>query len=588
MNFLNFASPQYRRLLAHVQPYRGRLAAGILFGILYGPTNIAVLAVVKKVWAGFFESGTSGWTWWQAVGVAALLPAAMALRGLCDFFGASLMNWVGLRAVMDIRIRMFEHLQRLSFDFYSGSRTGELMSRVTNDTGVVQQGIANVIEDIVKEPVTLISVLGWLVYMDWRMALAGLVLFPLCLIPIVIYGRRTRRASRMAQGNQANLLSMLQEAIAGLRVIRAFGMERKETDDFRGICQTFFRQRMRVVRARAISTPLIELVAGFGGALVFIYAFYMGTEGSKLIAFGLGLFMLYAPVKKLSRVHLQIQETLAAADRIFHLLDEQPSVVEVAAPKTMARFSRSIEIDHVSFRYAESTDGQVLDDVNISLTAGSLVAVVGASGAGKSTLFNLIPRFYDPTAGAVRIDGVDIRELTFQSLRQQIGLVTQETFLFNDTVAANIAYGKPDATSTEIVEAAKRAHAHDFILQMPQQYNTNTGDLGVKLSGGQRQRLAIARAILKNPPILLLDEATSALDTESERAVQAALDDLMYGEATKKRHTMLVIAHRLSTVQHADTIVVLEKGRVVERGTHDELLRQGGVYKRLYDLQFRD
>src|SRR5712671_658241 len=332
---------QYRRLMEHVKPYRWRLAGGVLFGILYGPCNVAVLAVVKKVWAHFFEEAQQ-WTAWQAMGAAALLPAAMAVRGLCDFLGAYLMNWVGLRSVMDLRVRMFEHLQRLSLDFYTGSRAGELMSRVTSDPQAVQQGIANVVEDIVKEPVALVSVLAWLLYTDWKLTMTGLVLFPICLVPIVVYGRATRKASRSAQENQADLLSVLQEAIAGLRVIRAFGMEQRETEEFDKIGRRVFRQRMRVVRGKAISTPSIELVAGLGGALVFLYAYSVGLEGSKLIAFALGLFMLYAPVKKLSRVHLQIQETMAAAERIFQLLDEQPTVVEAASPKQLPRLSRAI------------------------------------------------------------------------------------------------------------------------------------------------------------------------------------------------------------------------------------------------------
>ena len=294
--------------------------------------------------------------------------------------------------------------------------------------------------------------------------------------------------------------------------------------------------------------------------------------------------MLYAPVKKLSRVHLQIQETLAAGDRIFQLLDQQPTVVEAVPAQVLPRFSRAIEFDHVTFSYPSA--GVVLNDLSFTIPAGSLTAIVGASGAGKTTLFYIVPRFYDPVSGAVRIDGVDTRQVTFQSLRNQIGLVSQDTFLFNDTVARNIAYGKPEATRSEIITAAQRAHAHEFISQMPQQYDTLTGDLGVKLSGGQRQRLAIARAILKNPPILLLDEATSALDTESERAVQAALDDLMWG-TNQRALTMLVIAHRLSTVQHADRIIVLDQGRIAEQGRHDELLALGKTYKRLYDLQFR-
>ncbi len=580
--------PLYRRLLSFVRPYRGRLIGGITFGVLYGPANVAVLAVVKRVWARFFEEGIGEMAAWQVIAVAMLLPLAMLGRGLCDFWGTYLMNWVGLRTVMDLRVRMFEHLQELSLDFYTGTRAGELMSRVTNDAGLVQQAISNVIEDIVKEPVTLVCVLGWLLYTDWKLTVTGLVLFPVCLVPIIVYGRRTRKASRAAQEHQASLLTVLHEAIAGLRVIKAFSMEERETEDFRELNRSFFRQRMRVVRSKAISTPMIELVAGLGGALVFLYACSAGLEGSKLIAFGLGLFMLYAPVKKISRVQLQIQESLGGAERIFQLLDQQPTVVESPTAKTLPRFTRSIRFENVMFNYeqpVEGFDSAVLDDVNLEVPAGSLVAIVGASGSGKTTLFNLAARFYDPTSGAVRFDGLDIREATFASLRAQIGLVTQETFLFNDTVANNIAYGKPGAPREEIINAALRAHSHDFIQQMPQQYDTVVGDLGVKLSGGQRQRLAIARAILKNPPILLLDEATSALDTESERVVQAALDDLMWG-STKRQLTMIVIAHRLSTVQHADCIIVLDKGCIVERGTHEELVKREGIYKRLYELQF--
>jgi len=570
-------------------PYRGRLAAGIAFGLLYGPINAAVLSVVKHVWSHVFEQSTGALTLWQVFAIATLLPLAMIARGACDFLGTYLLNWVGLRAVMDLRVRLFEHLQSLSLDFYSTAPTGNLISRVTNDVGLVQQAISNVVEDVIKQPVTLVCVLAWLLYTDWRLTLATLVLFPICLIPILVYGRRTRKASRASQAHQATLVSVLHEAIAGFRVVKAFSMEQREAHDFRDLCRRVFRERMKVTRSRAISGPIIEMVAGVGAALVFIYAYVGRMQASELVSFALGLFMLYDPVKKISRVNLQIQESMGGAERVFQVLDTKPTVVEAPAAKTLPRLRQSIHFTGITFRYggdAGSNDGLVLENVSLNIPAGSLTAIVGASGAGKTTLINLIPRFYDPTHGAVLIDGVDIRVGTFKSLRDQIGLVTQETFLFNDTVANNIAYGKPGAAVDEIIEAARRAHAHEFILQMPQQYDTVIGESGMKLSGGQRQRLAIARAILKNPPILLLDEATSALDTESERAVQAALDELMWGDKQKKAHTMLVIAHRLSTVQRADRIIVLDKGRIAEEGTHNQLLALGRVYKRLYEMQF--
>jgi len=576
--------PLYRRLLGYVRPYRGRLVMGILLAVAYSASNAATLGVVKKVWSGVFEQGqTIGWG--QALAYASLLPLVMIVRGACDFGTTYLMNWVGGRVVNDLRSLLFEHLQTLSLDYFTDTQTGELISRATNDVGAVQNSITIVVADILKQPCTLIGVLATLLAVDWKLTLFTLVLFPLCLVPITVYGRRIRRAARPMQEHQASLVSVLHEALVGMRVVKAFGMEAREAADFRKLCRDFFGQRMRIVRAKAISTPLIEMISGVGAAFVFLYAYRTGMAPSTLVTMALGLFFLYEPVKKLSGVQMQLQESLSAAQRIFQVLDTKPTVVESPQARELKPLQRSIRFENVSFCYGG--DGAALESVNVEVPAGSVVAVVGASGAGKTTLFNLVPRFYDPTSGAVKIDGVDIREGTFKSLRDQIGLVTQETFLFNDTVANNIAYGKPGASREEIISAARRAHAHEFILQTPHGYDTVIGEAGMKLSGGQRQRLAIARAVLKDPPILLLDEATSALDTESERVVQAALDELMWGGRKQKSHTMLVIAHRLSTVQHADRIIVLEKGRVVEEGTHDQLVARGGVYKRLHDLQFQ-
>jgi subfamily B ATP-binding cassette protein MsbA len=573
----------YRWLWTFIRPYRKRLFVGFLGVLLYGPANVAVISVIKYVWVWVFERRDSAAVW-QVVGAAVLLPVAVLLRMGTDGLQKYFLGWVGERTIADIRKAVFAKIQTFSLDFFGTRRTGELISRVGNDVGLIQYSVSTIVEDLIKQPISMVAVLCYLFWNNPWLTLVVVAFFPLCIVPAVVAGRRTRKASREAQHQAGALMTVLHEGIVGWRVIKVFCAEDREVADYGHHLNLYFRERMRMIRARLVSVPVVELIAAVGAMAVFLVAYFMKMPSQDLVPYAIGVFMLYDPIKKISRIHLHIEESLSGAERVLQILHQPPLIVEQPTARELPAISQSLQFEHVSFQY--DADRVVVRDIHLNIPAGSVVALVGGSGGGKTTLLNLVPRFMDPTMGAIRIDGQDIREVTLRSLRQQMGLVTQETFLFNDTVAANIAYAKPDATPDEIRQAAIRAHAHEFIEHLPQKYDTPIGETGMKLSGGQRQRLAIARAILRNPPILLLDEATSALDTESERIVQAALDDLMWGGNGKRRHTMLVIAHRLSTVQHADNIVVLEKGRLAQQGTHNELLARDGLYRRLYDLQF--
>jgi subfamily B ATP-binding cassette protein MsbA len=565
----------YVRLLGYTRKYFGRLTAGAIFCVLFASSTTGLIYGARAFFERVFNPLEHG------LGDILLVAGGLALlglaRGLGDFAGKYFIEWVGNRVVMDLRNAVFSRLQDLSLGFFSGSRTGELMSRLANDTALVERAVAQVLADLVRQPVLLVGAASALLWMNWRLALLMLALFPLCIVPIALFGRRVRRAAKQGQERLADLLSIAQEAITGARIVRAYGGEEFERTRFATNAREVFRRIMQVMRARAAMEPIIVQLGILGVSLLLVYAWYVKMPVGDFFAFALSLMLLYDPVKKLGGLSVAIEQSCAAADRIFEIIDAPVTVRESPAAVALEPDIREIRFDRVGFAY----DGApVLANINLTVRSGECVAIVGASGGGKTTLVSLVPRFFDTTTGSVSVNGRDVRDLALRSLRERIGMVTQDTFLFNDTVANNITYGRTGDSRAAVEAVARRAHAHEFILEMPQGYDTVVGERGVRLSGGQRQRLAIARALMRNPPILILDEATSALDTESERLVQAALEDLMTGR------TVLVIAHRLSTVQRATRIVVLDRGRIVEEGRHEELLARGGTYRRLYDLQF--
>ena len=565
------------RLAGFLKPYTLRFAGGQFLGILNGLTSLALMKGVPMVWDMVFETTNSPSS--DALWIIMLVPAIMIARAITGYLNTYLNHWVANRIITDIRQKVFDHLQALSLDYFNRVNVGDLLSRIISDCHQAQSAITTVISDLIRHPFTLIIVAVALLQKDWKFSLAAVVLAPLCVLPIAIYGRKVRRTSKLHQESQGEIVSRLHENITGVRVVKAFGMENHETEKFQETSHRQFSYQMRIVRSVNILSPLIEGVAAIGATAALYYAFHHHMRSGDFWELLLGIFFLYDPIKNLSKLHTTLQKSLASTDRVFAILDSQPNVKEAPSARKIAPIQKGICFDDVSFRYDSRW---VLQNVSLTIPHGKTVALVGPSGAGKTTLLSLIPRFYDPTQGRVMIDGADLREAALSSLRGQMAVVSQDTILFNDTIGNNIRYGSLHASDTEIGEAARRAHARDFILHQPHGYETVVGDKGVRLSGGQKQRIAIARAILKNPSILLLDEATSALDAESERAVQEALDELIRGR------TVVVIAHRLSTVQRADSIVVLDHGRIVEQGRHDKLLADGKLYRKLYDLQFRE
>jgi ATP-binding cassette, subfamily B, bacterial MsbA len=590
---LRDASGSYRRLCGYVKPYKTRFILGLALGLAYGGVNSLFPIAIARVTSTIFH-GAAGSP--MAVGsnlhaldtgpkinsiilICLAIPAIMMVRSLCSYGSTYCMQWVSNKVVSDIRTQLFSKMVRNSMDFFNKARSGFLMSVITNNTRVMQMALSTVGSDVFKQPITIVGAISVLMVMDWKFTVVTLILFPTCLLPLRIYGRRAKKAVQNEQEGMAEMVVTMQETFAGIRVIKSFARETHQEKEFKRSNQMQFSQMMRIIRSLEAVGPLVETIAAIGVGIALLYVYAANLSVGRFFGLISGIFILYDPIKTLSRIHIVMQRSIAATGVIFGILDSKPTVQDAPDAIALESSDGRIDFENVTFRYA-NTHRDAVRNVSLHIEPGKTFALVGASGAGKSTILSLILRLYDPTSGAVKIDGRDLRSITQKSLRDQIGLVTQETFLFHDTIFNNIQFGRLDATQEQIYEAAQAAYAHEFILAQPKGYQTVIGDKGCLLSGGQQQRLAIARAILKNAPILLLDEATSSLDSESEQEIQKALAKLAAGR------TVIAIAHRLSTILSADQIIVMDSGRIKEIGTHAELLGKSGYYRRLYDHQF--
>lgn len=581
----------YFRLASYLHPYKTRFSLGLVCGIIAGMLNGVVPLVIKTVGDKVLPGGigkssmdlinasqsNAGPGIESVIWISLLIPAVMIARGIFSYLNSYCLAWVGFRVLRDIRTQLFSHLVSQSLDFFNRAKSGRLISRVLNDTRMAQNALTSIAGDLVKDPIAVVTGVVVLVSIDWKFSLTTLVLFPICILPVAIFGRKVRQAGKAEENDAGTMAVILQESFAGIRVIKSFAREDYQSKQFASSSNMQCRNSMRVRKSIDIVQPLIESVSALGVVLAIMYVYFFDISLAKFLALCAGIFLLYNPVKALSKIPMVMQKCMASATNLFDLLAKNPTIQDAPNAQALTNCEGRITFENVTFGYGEK---KAVSNINLDIAPGRKFALVGASGAGKSTMLSLLLRFYDPQEGAILVDGKDIRTITQRSLRENVGIVTQETFLFHDTIAENIRYGRLDATQEEIEYAAKQAFAHDFILEQQDGYQTIVGDKGCMLSGGQQQRLAIARALLKNAPILLLDEATSALDSESERVIQAALERLSEGR------TVIAIAHRLSTILSSDAIVVMDQGLIADVGPHAELLQRSPLYKRLYELQF--
>jgi len=600
----SFLSPQLKRLIGFVTPYRLSMSAGVTLLAVVGVSEAVIALMIKPIVDRVLNPGApdsnvllftiphggpslylnhffprSIHNVWSVVAISLLI--VFFVKSLAEFGGSTIIQFVGHRAITDLRNALYEKIIRLPIGFFQQQPTGRVMSAVINDVERARPALSEYLADIFRQTFLFFAFLVVLLSIDWKMTLACGLLLPLVLWPVASLGRRIRRSVESSQSKLGELNQILQETVGGNRIVKAFGMEDFEVGKFRVAARRLLRETMRWVRAQVGTSPLMDLLVPVVISLLLLYSRdkirHQEMTVGMFFAFVYALFKLYEPVKRMGNVYQQFQQAQGATTQVFAYLDLTQEEQDVPTATELPPFSREIEFENVSFSYE---DAPILRDISFTARRGEVVAFVGSSGAGKTTLVNLIPRFYEVRSGAIRVDGADIREVTLRSLRGQISMVTQENILFHDTVRNNICYGMSNVPKEKVEQAAQAALAHDFILELPQGYDTLIGERGTRLSGGQRQRIAIARAILKDSPILILDEATSELDTESELFVQRALSNLMVGRTT------FVIAHRLGTIRKADKILVVEDGQIRENGTHADLLARGGSYARLHELQF--